>query len=149
MTPTDSLTTLFNHHLWANERLFAECAALTDDQLDTALDGTFGTIRETLAHIVGAERSYFSRISTGRRYQGPNDASSMTADELMATLQTTGRGLVEWAPQVSAEDMVEIDWDGTMRQVPKTILLTQAINHATEHRSQIMSIMTQLGIEPP
>jgi uncharacterized damage-inducible protein DinB len=33
--------------------------------------------------------------------------------------------------------------------VPKTILLTQAINHATEHRAQIMAILTQLGIQPP
>ena len=28
-------------------------------------------------------------------------------------------------------------------------LLVQAINHATEHRTQISAIITQLGIEPP
>jgi uncharacterized damage-inducible protein DinB len=39
-------------------------------------------------------------------------------------------------------DTVRIDWDGTPRDVPKTILLTQAINHATEHRAQIMAILT-------
>ncbi len=32
---------------------------------------------------------------------------------------------------------------------PRPILLTQVINHATEHRAQIMAILTQLGIEPP
>ena len=42
-----------------------------------------------------------------------------------------------------------IDWDGEPRDVLKTILLTQAINHATEHRAQIMTILTQLGIQPP
>jgi uncharacterized damage-inducible protein DinB len=50
---------------------------------------------------------------------------------------------------VQASDAVEIDWDGTLRDVPKTVLLTQAVNHATEHRAQIMAILTQLGIEPP
>lgn len=35
------------------------------------------------------------------------------------------------------------------RDVPKTIILTQVINHATEHRAQVMAILTQLGIEPP
>jgi len=35
------------------------------------------------------------------------------------------------------------------RNVPKTILLTQVINHATEHREQIKAILTELGIEPP
>jgi uncharacterized damage-inducible protein DinB len=42
-----------------------------------------------------------------------------------------------------------IDWDGTPRQVPKTIILTQVINHATEHREQVKAIMTQIGVEPP
>jgi uncharacterized damage-inducible protein DinB len=50
---------------------------------------------------------------------------------------------------VQADDIVRLDWDGTPRDVPKTIILNQVINHATEHRSQIMTIMTQLGIDPP
>jgi uncharacterized damage-inducible protein DinB len=29
------------------------------------------------------------------------------------------------------------------------IPLIQAINHATEHRSQVATILTQLGIQPP
>ena len=29
------------------------------------------------------------------------------------------------------------------------LLLLQAVNHATEHRSQIATILTQLGVEPP
>jgi uncharacterized damage-inducible protein DinB len=33
--------------------------------------------------------------------------------------------------------------------VPKTILLTQVINHATEHREQIKAILTESGIQPP
>jgi uncharacterized damage-inducible protein DinB len=58
-------------------------------------------------------------------------------------------GLIKWAQKMKANDKVLIDWDGTLREGPKTIILTQAINHATEHRGQIMVIMTQLGIQPP
>jgi uncharacterized damage-inducible protein DinB len=57
--------------------------------------------------------------------------------------------LVEWAPKVLPTDTITVDWDGTPREVPKSILLTQVINHGTEHRAQIMAIMTQLGVEPP
>lgn len=73
----------------------------------------------------------------------------MTIAEMMEAARITGAGLIEWAPKVTADDTVLIDWDGTPRDVPKTIILTQAINHATEHRAQIMTIMTQLGIQPP
>ena len=50
---------------------------------------------------------------------------------------------------MQAGDTVQVHWEGAPRDVPKTILLTQAINHATEHRAQIMAILTQLGIQPP
>lgn len=29
------------------------------------------------------------------------------------------------------------------------MVLVQAINHATEHRAQIMTTLTQAGVEPP
>jgi len=67
----------------------------------------------------------------------------------MDMARASGSGLVEWATRVQAGDTVQVDWDGTPLAVPKTILLTQVINHATEHRSQVMAIMTELGLEPP
>jgi uncharacterized damage-inducible protein DinB len=149
MNPIDTLTTLFHHHRWANLRIVEVCAALTDEQLDAAMVGTFGSIRDTLQHIATAERSYLSRISTGQPYRRPADAPRLTLTEMAESLRASGSGLIEWAPMVHAEDMVQIDWDGRLRDVPKTILLTQAVNHATEHRAQIMAILTQLGIEPP
>ena len=39
--------------------------------------------------------------------------------------------------------------DGTPREVPKPIILTQVITHATEHRAQMMAMLTPLGIAPP
>jgi uncharacterized damage-inducible protein DinB len=69
--------------------------------------------------------------------------------EMLESLRTTGTGLIEWAVKVQADDTVTVDWEGTPREVPKTIILTQIINHATEHREQIKAIMTELGIEPP
>ena len=149
MKSTDTLTTLFRHNLWANLQLLKHCVGLSSEQLDTTVSGTFGTIRDTFQHITLAERGYFSRISTGQRYHHPADAQPLTIPEMTESLQETGKGLIQWSQKVQAEDAVIIDWDGTPRDVPKTIILAQVINHATEHRAQIMVIMTQLGIEPP
>lgn len=149
MKPTDTLTTLFRHNLWANLRLLERCAGLKADQLKATTAGTYGSIQDTLQHIVTAERSYLLRISTGHPYRRSKDAPPMTITEMIDSARTTGSGLVEWASKIQAEDIVQVDWDGTPRDVPKTILLTQAINHATEHRAQIMAIMTQLGIQSP
>ncbi|MBC6935308.1 MAG: hypothetical protein DWB42_05670 [Chloroflexi bacterium] len=149
MTQNDTLTTLFSHHLWANLRLFEQCAALTSEQLDATILGAFSSIRETLEHIVRAEQNYFSRISTGQPFQRPDNPPPMTLAEMIESLRTTGAGLIEWASKIQAGDTVQVNWEGTPRDVLKTILLTQVINHATEHREQVKTIMTQLGIEPP
>ncbi|HNB53835.1 MAG TPA: DinB family protein, partial [Anaerolineales bacterium] len=149
MPSTDTLTTLFRHHLWANMSLFERCADLTPEQLDATLLGTFGSIRETLEHIARAEQNYLHRIRTGQRLVRPENAPPLTMAEMLASLRATGEGLIEWAGKVQPDDMVQLDWEGTPRDTPKTIILTQAINHATEHRSQVMAILTQLGIQPP
>src|SRR6266508_4971534 len=149
MKPTDALTTLFSHNLWANLRLLERCAALSSEQLHASISGAYGSIRDTLQHIVTSEQSYFSRISTGQRYDRPEDAPPLTLAEMVESARTTGSGLIEWAPKVQAGDTVQLDWEGTPRDVPKTIILTQVINHATEHRAQVMTILTQLGIQPP
>ena len=149
MKPDDTLTTIFKHHLWANQTLFKVCAGLTDEQLDATVKGTYGTIRNTLEHIALAERGYFSRISTGERYRRPEDDPPLTREVLLASITKTGNDFLEWIHKVAAGDVVTIDWDGTPRQVPKAVILTQVINHATEHRAQIMVTLTQLGIEPP
>lgn len=149
MKPTDTLTTLYSHNLWANLRLLERCADLTSEQLEATIPGARGSIQDTLQHIVNAEQSYFSRISTGQMYRRSEDAQIMTIPEMMESMRSTGSGLIEWAVKVQAEDTVKLDWDGTPREVPKTIILTQVINHATEHREQVKAILTQLGIEPP
>jgi uncharacterized damage-inducible protein DinB len=72
----------------------------------------------------------------------------MTIADMIESLRTTGEGLIEWASKVQAGDTVMLDWDGTPREVPKTIILTQVINHATEHREQVKATLTEMGIEP-
>jgi len=146
---SDSLTILFRHNLWANLRLLENCSGLTAEQLDATIPGAYGSIQDILQHITLAEQGYYSRISTGQMHHRSEKTPTMTLTDMMASLRTTGEGLIEWAGRVQADDTVELDWDGTLREVPKTIILTQVINHATEHREQVKTILTQLGIEPP
>lgn len=149
MESPDLLTTLYRHNLWANLLLLDRCTGLSDDQLQASVPGTYGTIAATWEHIARAERAYFTRISTGQPYRRSADAPPPTLAELRVELAATSAGLLEWAHRVQPDETVLIDWDGTPRAVPKTILLAQAVNHATEHRAHIMTILTQLGIEPP
>ena len=145
----ETVATLFRHNLWANVRLFEVCAHLSDEQLDASVTGGYGSIRDTMQHIVNSERSYLQRITTGQPYRRPQGAPPLTMAEMQDSIRTSGEGFIVAAPNVQAQDSVTVDREGTPRSVPSTILLTQAINHATEHRAQITAVLTHLGVEPP
>jgi uncharacterized damage-inducible protein DinB len=59
--------------------------------------------------------------------------------------------LEEAAARADQDREVHVTGDdpvGTWR-MPVSLFLVQAINHGTEHRSQVATVLTQLGIEPP
>jgi uncharacterized damage-inducible protein DinB len=153
MKPYPILETLFRHHLWSNLQLLDLCKTLNEEQLQSSIVGVYGTLGDTLQHLVKSERSYLSRISTGQPFRTPENEGDLSFEQMAASLRHTGEGFIEWAPKVQPEETVEIQWNNNAIQgpvqVPKAVVLTQVINHATEHRTQILAMLTQLGIQPP
>jgi uncharacterized damage-inducible protein DinB len=143
------IVTLFRHNLWANLRLLDACIGLTDEQLEATLIGSFGSIRSTLFHIVSAEGNYGSLLTGEPRNEKLKRGQNPTLSELRNLAKMTGEQLCEVAARTTATDMTYPEWDGRRWPVPAATVLTQAINHGTEHRAQVSAILTQLGIEPP
>jgi len=143
---TTTLAEVFRHNRWANERLLEACRDLTDDQRATSVDGTYGELGYTLVHIVRAE-SWYLKLLTGweppMRWEIPGPWPGI--DVLLERSRFTGDQLVEVADGLDPDAIIEIDDD----RVPTSVVLVQVINHATEHRSQASTILTQLGIQPP
>jgi uncharacterized damage-inducible protein DinB len=61
----------------------------------------------------------------------------------------SGEGLVAVAERVTGDDLLRGTWRGEEYAIPLSTFLIQAINHGTDHRSQICTILTQQGIAPP
>jgi uncharacterized damage-inducible protein DinB len=144
----ETIQTLFRHNLWANIKLFEQCAQLSEEQLNSKVIGTYGSIFDTLEHIANAERSYWHRLKTGQPFRKPEGARKPTIAELQVSILSSGAGLVDLAPSIQPSEGVEVNWEGSPRTIPSAVILTQVINHATEHRAQIMVMLTQLGIQP-
>ena len=69
---TSVLHELLVHKTWATLRVIELCRTLGQQQLDTTIPGTYGTIRATLAHLVNADHSYHRRM-TGLELGPPLD----------------------------------------------------------------------------
>jgi uncharacterized damage-inducible protein DinB len=91
-TAFETIATLFRHNAWANMRLFDVCAGLTEAQRGSKITGTYGSIRETLQHIVTSERSYLQRITTGNPYRRPEGSPPLTMAEMQSSIRASGEG---------------------------------------------------------
>jgi uncharacterized damage-inducible protein DinB len=141
------LSRLFEHNNWANTLVMEACSKLTDAQLDAQpQSATKGTIRETLSHFVRAQQNYLRHIT---RIEPPFTWETPPAlEQMRESLTRSGQGFLEIASDESGrlpKSRVQIR-DGS--QVEPWVVMVQAINHATEHREQINSMLTALGLNP-
>lgn len=124
------------------------CRGLSDDQLDTTVEGTYGTIRDTITHLVRAESGYAFRLIGGERIFGREEPFP-GVDRSLEVLDQTGAALEAVAAELDPQKVIEIVTDEGTTQIPAFVVLLQAVNHATDHRSHIATILTQLGHQPP
>ena len=139
----------FDHHVWASLRLMDVCLDLSPEQLETSVPGTYGSIVDTMRHLVAADVSYLF-VTSGGMFPLV-DEESMTLPELRAQMATHGAA---WNAVLDEDTdpaavLTRHRDDGTSTDAPVGIRLAQVVHHGTDHRSQICTALTTLGMEPP
>jgi uncharacterized damage-inducible protein DinB len=139
---------------WMNERLYTHAAALTDEQRKADRGAFFGSLHNTLDHIVWADTIWLGRF-TGRQPQLPA-AGSVLYPEFDA--QRTRRvelddAIKTWAENVSEEFLAApLTWTSRMTGKTQTraasVAVTHFFNHQTHHRGQVTTLLSQYGIDP-
>ncbi len=141
-----ALLELYRHKTWATLRLIELCQSLADEDLDATIPGTFGTIRETLRHLVDAEEGYL-RILTGKRMWQPLPEAGVPLDELARRIREMGPRWETLAVDSGLPGRAVTSTDGW--RFPGSVALAQAIHHADDHRSHVLSILGARGMELP
>jgi uncharacterized damage-inducible protein DinB len=114
-----------------------------------SVPGTYGSILETQRHIVGADCSYLAVTS-----DDPTvliDEDHLGLPELRAAMERNGAAWSRLLAQDLDPDVVleRHRDDGSETHAPMSIRLAQVLHHGTDHRSQICTALTTLGVEPP
>lgn len=137
------------YNAWANQRLLAAAAQLSDAQYRAARGAFFGSVHGTLDHLLVADRLWMGRLT----------GSGMEPAGLDAILFET---LAELAPARTAEDAriaayVEgldaatlsaehsyVTVNGTRFTQVLATILDHVFNHQTHHRGQIHCLISGL-----
>ena len=141
------LVKLFEHNNWANLQIIQACSALSDEQLDAEpQSATKGSIRRTLSHLVASQQGYLSLLTlpVEARLDVPP-----TFAELQESARISGEGSLALARDESSKHLKTRLQTKDGYFVEPWVVMVQVINHATEHREQIKSMLSSLGVTPP
>jgi uncharacterized damage-inducible protein DinB len=147
--PKSLMQDAIDHHVWATLRTIDACLPLTDEQLATTVPGTYGSILDTVRHLVGADASYLFALTRGATPVIEED--EMDLAELRTAMERHGAAWTSFLAENPDPDEVVIRRrdDGSETHAPIGIRLAQAVHHGTDHRSQVATALTSLAIEPP
>ena len=143
----------FSHHVWATIRLLDVCARLTPEQLETTVPGTYGTIIGTLRHLVAGGDSWYRFRLLGDRFPPVPDGEEDRFDvpQLRTLMEEIAASWQELLASDIDPDAVVVAGhdDGSETHASVGLRIAQVLHHGIDHRSQICTALTQLGIEPP
>jgi len=143
------LVALFQQNAWASLKLLDFCAGLSDEQLDSTAVGTYGSIRDTLLHLIYAEVSYVERVN-GKTPPNLTPEKQFSGFEVLGdAVRWTGLELQQLALSARTDTLVTETFPEGTEEYKLTDLLVQAVTHSVEHRTQVSTTITHLGLEPP
>lgn len=145
-----ALRDAFAHNIWATERLIDLSADLTREQLTTPAPGTYGSILATLGHVVSSDAWYLTFFVNPERVTPLEEDAAVGLAEMRSAMTSNGRLWMELlAGEFDPEADVVERGDGWEFHAPTGFRLAQVVHHGTDHRSQVCTALTSLGLTPP
>src|SRR5207248_6687232 len=139
------LEVLFDYGYWANGKLLEVMSRLTPEQFTQTVDGSHGSVRNTMVHVLSAEWGWLSRCGGPDRGAPLNPADYPTVESLVVTwtkVETYAREFLSTRRDEDLARIVEFAIGGAeKRSLPVGELLQHAANHGVHHRGQVSLLL--------
>lgn len=153
MYDRDMLTLMADHNRWMNEKLYAVCGRVPDEERKRDRGAFFRSIHGTFNHLLLVDRLWLGRI-TGVAYPINSLDQELYAD--FVTLEReraeTDAGISALVADVDPARLAEpVTYTSFVKQesvtLPLGLVLVHLFHHQTHHRGQITTLISQLGYD--
>ncbi|MCH9648039.1 MAG: DinB family protein [Deltaproteobacteria bacterium] len=153
MHPLKMAGELLKYTLWADRRIVAAVSLVREEDASRSAGTSHGSLVGTLAHILGAEQMWFSR------WVG-DPLNEVPGIQEYADLAAVKNGFEEFWPQMEffiaslSQELLQgdVDWNNSRGETHRRKLwqcILHLANHSSYHRGQVVTLLRQLGYEPP
>ena len=151
MTVKD-LEDLYDYGYWANKRLLQAVSRLTPEQFTQAVAGSYGSIRNTLVHVLSAEWGWLSRCGGPERGPALKPTDYPSVESVVHTWGKVEGYVRVFVSKLEDEDLVRheqyLNPRGERRSLPLGEMMQHAANHGVHHRGQVALLLRLLGHVP-
>lgn len=151
MTP-DEVRTLFDYNSWANQRALSAAEKLSAEQFTRPMGSSFSSVRDTLAHICGAEWIWLERFQGRSPSALPQSGEFQDVSNLREHWREQDERLLSFARALTQAYLDrELEYKALKFGVYRNPLwqsMLHVVNHGTYHRGQVTTLLRQLGAEP-
>ncbi len=140
---------------WVNAKLFETAAQLADDEYRRDRGAFFGSIHNTLNHLMVVDRLWTGRIEgVDRGIRSLDQILYSDFEPLRVARQEEDERLIQLVDRLDEDALQKpivyrrMIGEG-MEEVRTGHILVTLFNHQTHHRGQIHVMLTQCGITPP
>jgi uncharacterized damage-inducible protein DinB len=144
---------LFAYSEWANARLAAAVSALSEEAFARPVVSSFGSVRDTFAHILAGEWIWLRRFKGESPGAIPDWVRQSDRGELLTRLSQIEAERREFlATLTDAELQAPVVYrllSGQEHRDSLGELVQHVVNHSTYHRGQAVTQLRQLGSQAP
>src|SRR3954452_4902854 len=146
------LQALYDYHYWANGRILDTATRVTNEQFAAPAPVPSGSLRGTLIHTIGAERTWLARWESRPPVPRAQDDQSATVASLTALWGETETALRAYLASLDddALDRAHCYTRSGGQTLTKSLwqTLVHVVNHGTQHRSEAAMLLTMYGASP-
>jgi uncharacterized damage-inducible protein DinB len=148
----EDIRLLYAYNSWANHRTLDSCAGLTSEPFTRDLGSSFRSVRDTLAHIYGAEWIWLERWNGRVPSALPFPSDFPDFDSVRSRWAQHEANLDAFIASLTPTELERIikykNTQGAPFEGPLWPMLQHVVNHGSYHRGQIATLLRQLGAKP-
>jgi uncharacterized damage-inducible protein DinB len=142
----------FDYSYWANSQFLAVIFQLTPEQFTQNVAGSYGSIRNTLVHMLSAEWGWLDRCGGHPRGPALKAGDFPTLESVVTTWSTVEQHVRSFLSNLKDDDLgrvVEYSLPNVGTRAGRLgDLLEHAVTHGVHHRGQIALLLRVLGCTP-
>lgn len=140
----DYFRRLYEYHITTNRKIWDESiSTLTDEQFITSIDYSLGSIRNQVVHLMSVDERWFAGLRKVELPHFKNPVDYPKREKIRNTWDIIEAEMQTYFKQLSSEELMEPFPD--LLHMQKWEILLHVANHGTDHRSQILAGLYQLG----